>query len=264
MVIILEHLYVDKVLGKVGNGITEPLDAQLSSGERAIIKLFNNSQGNLVLVNEYISYRMCSQLEIPIPEAGIGIINENTELCIDNLVSSENYGYCFFSKRIDKVTIINRGIIPRITNKDDFYKIILFDHLVYNKDRNRGNLLVTSGKDIKLYAIDHSHVFKNQTIWDKNCLQTGMKSDDFKDLDIIQSNEEIYNCFWEYFNKDSEILFRMANEFKTKLGYMDLDIFLSELPEQWQIPDEDAQALKNYLVYRLNHIEEICKLIIRG
>ena len=79
MVIRLEYLHVDKVLGKVGNGCTEPLNAILSSGQRVIIKPFNNIQGNLVLVNEYISYRLCKKLDLPIPEAGIAIIDNKTE-----------------------------------------------------------------------------------------------------------------------------------------------------------------------------------------
>jgi len=263
VVIYLECFHVDKVYGKIGNGVTEPLDACLDSGDRVIVKPFNNIQGNLVLVNEYICYRLCTKLDIPIPKAGIALISERTEcLCEPPVYSAENYGYCYFSKRIDKVTIINRGIIPRITNKADFYKIILFDHLIYNKDRNRGNLLVTSVKNPKLYAIDHTHVFKNQSIWDKNCLQRGMDSDDFNDLDIIKSNEKIYNYFWEYLNKDPAILLRLADEYKNKLNYTDLEMFINELPEQWHIPDEDALALKEYLIYRLNHMEDMCKLII--
>jgi len=79
LVIRLEYLHVDKVLGKVGNGCTEPLNAILSSGQRVIIKPFNNIQGNLVLVNEYISYRLCKKLDLPIPEAGIAIIDNKTE-----------------------------------------------------------------------------------------------------------------------------------------------------------------------------------------
>ncbi len=261
----MEYLHVDKILGKIGNGCTDPLDASLSSGERVIIKPFNNNQGNLVLVNEYISYRLCRELDIPIPEAGIAIIDEKTVyLCEETVLSEDNYGYCFYSQRIDKVAVINRAIIPRISNINDFYKIILFDHLVYNKDRNRGNLLVTSGKNIKLYAIDHTHVFKNQAIWDKNCLQMGMTGSDFKDRDIIESNQWIYSLFWEYLNWEPAILLQHAHEFKTRINDMVLEKIINQLPETWQIPEEDAKALQEYLIYRLDYIEEMCNMISRG
>jgi len=78
----------------------------------------------------------------------------------------------------------------------------------------------------------------------------------------IKSNEKIYNYFWEYLNKDPAILLRLADEYKNKLNYTDLEMFINELPEQWHIPDEDALALKEYLIYRLNHMEDMCKLII--
>lgn len=258
----MNFLHVDKVLGRVGNGVTDPLDASLNSGERVIIKPFNNIQGNLVLFNEYICYRMCEKLDIPIPEAGIAILDEKTECLSEQaLYSSDNYGYAYFSKRIDKATVVNRGIIHRISNKDDFYKIILFDHLVYNKDRNKGNLLVTSGRSIKLYAIDHSHVFKNQAIWDRYCLQAGMNSDDFNDIDIMESNQKTYNYFWEYLKKDSAILLQLAEEFRTRINYTDLEMFINELPESWKIFAGDAIALQEYLIYRLNHLEDMCRLI---
>jgi len=150
---------------------------------------------------------------------------------------------------------------PRIANKEDFHKLILFDHLVYNKDRNRGNLLVTSGKIIQMYIIDHTHVFKNQAIWNKNDLQMGMASDDFNDHEILDSNQQIYDLFWEYLNKDKNILLRIAQEFKIKLQLKDLEDFINELPEAWRISNDDATALKEYLIYRLSHLEQICTII---
>lgn len=81
-----------------------------------------------------------------------------------------------------------------VSNTDSYEKILLFDHLIYNKDRNKGNLLIYFGKGDKLlYIIDHTHVFKNQTIWDQNCLRQGMIENDFKDLEIL--NENRYEFF---------------------------------------------------------------------
>jgi hypothetical protein len=39
------------------------------------------------------------------------------------------------------------------------YKVRIFDNLVYNIDRNLGNLLITP--DWKIFMIDHSRTFKN-------------------------------------------------------------------------------------------------------
>lgn len=67
-----------------------------------------------------------------------------------------------------------------ISNKETYEEIILFDQLIYNKDRNKGNLFISTGKGAKLlYAIDHTHVFKNATIWDSICFRQGISDNDY-------------------------------------------------------------------------------------
>jgi len=41
----------------------------------------------------------------------------------------------------------------------------------------------------------------------------------------------------------------------------DLEDFINELPESWRIQNDDATALKEYLMYRLSHLDEICTII---
>jgi hypothetical protein len=57
------------------------------------------------------------------------------------------------------------------------------------------------------------------------------------------------------------ILLRIAQEFKKRLQIQDLDGFINELPESWLITNDDATALKEYLMYRLGHLDEICTII---
>lgn len=259
----MNYLHIDKVFSLITNGCTEPLDALLSTGERAIIKPYNNIQGNLVLLNEYICNKLCIELDIPSPEGGIAVIDEYTQ-CMSKIdeFSEDNYGFCYFSKRIDKATVLNASIIGRITNKEDFYKIILFDHFVYNKDRNLGNMLVTTGRPIKMFAIDHTHVFKNECIWDKNCFKRGIADCDYNDDRIIESNREIYDYFWQHLGKDKNVLKKIAYEFKENITKEKLEKYINELPKEWMPSSEDVIALKDYILYRFNHHEEICDLII--
>jgi len=52
--------------------------------------------------------------------------------------------------------------LEAVNTKDwnqQIFKVRLFDHLIYNIDRNLGNLLITP--DWKIYMIDHSRCFKN-------------------------------------------------------------------------------------------------------
>lgn len=82
-------------------------------------------------------------------------------------------------------------------NKEDFIKILLFDHLIFNTDRNPGNLLVQYyKKNITLQVIDHSHVFINQAIWDANCLHRAMEEKDYFSTRILEDNNYLYDMFF--------------------------------------------------------------------
>jgi hypothetical protein len=263
MVINLDYLHVNKVYGSYPDFSTEPLDALLNTGNRVYVKTYNNIQGNRVLVNEYICYRLSKILDLPIPEAGIAIIDRDTEhLCDEDVFSPENYGHCFFSTRINKATVINSAIIPQISNKEDFYKIILFDHLIYNKDRNKGNLLVTSDSTVRLYIIDHTHVFKNACIWDKICFQQGMSVDDYLDRQIIEYNSLIYGYFWEHLPKNLDILLSHSTDFKNRLNLSVLEDVIKDLPDSWDVSCEDITSLLEYLSYRLEKLDHICNIIV--
>lgn len=61
-------------------GSTEPKFAFLSDGSQAVVKLMNGPQGNLVLFNEYLCYRLALLLDIPMPTSGICIMDTNTEI----------------------------------------------------------------------------------------------------------------------------------------------------------------------------------------
>jgi hypothetical protein len=261
----LRYPHVDKVYNVIENGATEPVDALLDTEERAIVKTFNNIEGNLTLVNEYVCYRLCVQLSIPIPVAGIAYIDEQTiDESPQKIITPEKFGPCFYSKRIDKAATLNAFIIDHIINKEDINKIVLFDHLIYNKDRNRGNIIVGTGKTIYMYAIDHSHVFKNECLWDRWCFERGISDKDYNDTDIINSNREMYDLFWQNMSRNREILLSLSDEFKNKICYNLLNEIISELPIEWEVPEEALTALKDYIFYRLEHINNIVEVIIRS
>lgn len=212
-------LHVDQIIREMENGCTKPYLAKLSDGERiiyAVIKLKDNDQGVLTLINELISYYLAKELDVLIPLSGIAVIDEYTDFGAFK-VNSSSFGNCFFSEYIDKSTIINNKIMRYVSNTDSYEKILLFDHLIYNKDRNKGNLLIYFGKGDKLlYIIDHTHVFKNQTIWDQNCLRQGMIENDFKDLEIL--NENRYEFFFTSKKITYESLLGQAKIFKERIN----------------------------------------------
>lgn len=260
----LGYNHVKKVEYPLGNGCTEPLRAILDDDSYVVIKLFNNVMGNLVLLNEFVCYHLAKIIGLRIPHGEPCIIDENT-IDEENLLKPENMGLCFGSQYLMNAVILNAGIIKKLDNCDDFYKLILFDHLIYNKDRNMGNLLTRlSKKDSHLYVIDHTHVFKNETIWCARDLNSGISNHDIKDVNILRSNEKCYELFMYNNRLEKEKLNEASEVFKTKLSYDIICDIIADIPDEWRCCAEDLAALAKYLDYRLKHIDDFCELIMNS
>jgi hypothetical protein len=255
--------HVNQIVKKLTNGCTEPYLAKISNETEefyAVIKLQDNIHGVLTLINELISYNLAVALDVNMPQSGIARLDESTDFG-DFKIEHSNYGYCFYSKYLgDRVTVLNHRLMKYISNKDAYEKIILFDHLVYNKDRNKGNLLICSDRDDKLlYAIDHTHVFKNQTIWDSICLNQGIKGNDYTDPFIMEYNG--YDFFFRDKTISYESLLAQAQIFKEKINENLLTQIFDFLPSEWVISSKDLEALKKYLLYRAEKLEDMCLFI---
>ncbi len=263
-------IHVLSIERPVGVGITNPFIALLEKeGELfyAYIKLKNNPDGVLCLINELISYHLAIAIGLPVPESGIAVIDSNT---IDNSgAASLNANFdskesCFYSRLIDKAYKLNSNIMSRIENHDIFDSIILFDHLIYNKDRNPGNILVRSKyKKAILYIIDHSHVFKNQALWDANCLYTGMADNDYRDVDIMNINRQSYSLLLQNRRISQDRLLEVAEDFTEKYKRVVIREAIDALPKDWPIESRNLEALEEYLDYRSNNLKNMCAMIVQ-
>lgn len=252
----------------VGNGVTEPIWAILEDSGISVLKYETNLQGKKILFNELVSYLIAKKVDITMPSSGVCRITSETLYEKENLKLKQVYDdnknrCCFFSKAVPKATRLNCGIIRDIENKDNFEKILLLDHIIYNKDRNQGNILVNLNKDQKkMYIIDHTHVFKNETIWDKYCFEQGMKAKDYMDNDIFIANKYYYNMFFNGKDITQQSLLREAMLFKQKINEETLEEIFSSVPKEWLVDFDDLKALKRYLLYRLEHVEDIINVIL--
>lgn len=262
MIVINEHR-INQLCYNIGLGSTEPKFAILDDGTQVITKLMNGPEGNLVLFNEYLCYRLAILLDIPMPHAGICIFDAETEIQEEGIASANNYGKAFYSEYMPKVTKLLSSIICKMKNKDDFVKILLFDHIVFNTDRNPGNLLVRFCKDdISLKVIDHTHVFINQTFWDANCLQRAMKENDLLDTKVLEYNSYLYEMFLQDSLITKEILEKESRVFKSKITRDIIIGIIENIPEEWKPRQIDIDELVNYIMYRIENLDIIISTII--
>lgn len=216
-----------------------------------------------MLFNEYVCYRLAILLDIPMPQCGICVMDEKTEVFDPDIASSDNYGYAFYSTYMPKTTKLLASVIRLMKNKECFIKILLFDHIIFNKDRNEGNLLVGFYKDnILLNAIDHSHVFINGAIWDSGCLKTAMKENDLLSIEVLKNNERLYGMFFRNLSITKAALEQESVNFKNRITYDVIKKFVEECPQEWRPMKENEDVLVEYIMYRINHFDVIISTIL--
>lgn len=261
--VFINELRIDQLCYNYSIGITEPKFAILEDGTQVITKLMNGPEGNLVLFNEYLCYRLAILVDIPMPHSGICIFDESTEIQDLGIANPDNYGRAFYSEYMPKTTKLLPSIIDKITNKNDFLKIILFDHIIFNTDRNAGNLLVRFYiNDISLKVIDHTHVFINQAIWDANCLRRAMKENDLMKTNVMEENKYLYDMFIHNISVTKELLEKESLVFKNRINSDIMIGIIKSIPDEWKPKQKDIDALVEYIMYRIQNIDTIISTIL--
>lgn len=197
----MKEIEVEAFLKPMGAGITRPALILGDDFEEYVLKNQEvNDNGTLVnyncmFVNELLAFQIGEYLGVPMPEVVIAMLDklliegdptirftyrfkEGKFFATKNIKEVENNILENYQelKRMNKPYLTKswKKFFDNIDNKEDIAKIIAFDILIANFDRynNEGNLLVSSEKGRKIYAIDHGHSFFGP-MWNNyklNCL----------------------------------------------------------------------------------------------
>lgn len=134
-----------------------------------------------------------------------------------------------FSKRIDNVipySSLDSNIIDKCcTNKEELIKIILFDHIIYNKDRSFGNVL---------FSIKQK---------------------------ILEYNKYLYDIIVNVYNCNLTNLYQLSNDFRSILNYVFFSEIVEEIPSKIGITQCEKNIIVEYLTYRLKNLDCMCKQI---
>ncbi|MGL5086033.1 MAG: HipA family kinase [Clostridium sp.] len=264
----MDVIHIDELLCFIGNGATHPIHA-IGNNTRYVVKTFNNPEGNKVLISELVSYYIAKQLNLPIPNAVLGTIDSNTIIDKGILESDDFnqncYGLSFCSELLHPVTSISSSKMLTMSSNYKWLipNLMLFDHLIYNKDRNKGNLLISLSKSNKsLYIIDHSHVFSMEALWNSFGFSQRINENDFNDMIIMQDNWYHYSNFKKVMNIDMLTMQETINHFKDNLNTAFFKSLIDKIPVMWENDKSELESLINYLIYRMEHLEEFASLIM--
>ncbi|MBD3949582.1 hypothetical protein I4Q36_07415 [Tuanshanicoccus lijuaniae] len=250
-------IQIENIIKNMKAGVTCPLLAMSTHGKKYVIKCIHDDCSAKILLNEYVCGKLADLLELPIAEHTLGylpnsVINNSTDLCRLKAKS----GTIFCSLYNKGITSMAPSTIQHISNKDYIPDMIAFDLFIGNLDRatnlkagNVGNYLITN--KFELLLIDHSHVFIHGEIWDKSTL---------KQLKTVGSTiSENFPERYKYFryliagrNPFDPIIKRIE-----EITSEDINNIFTGIPTDWEIPSEDTEALSDFLLFQIEHIQEI-------
>lgn len=238
-------------------GVTKPYLVECNNGKRYVAKFCGNPDGCRILINEYVSASLGKLLNLPIPNfvlSNIDLSKFKNDLSNIELID----GTVFCSEWLEKsAPVPGYSALIKTTNKYDAIKILIFDVIIGNNDRNPGNLLVNF-KNNTLVAIDHSHVFINQAIWSEHTLNSLIG----KEIDISGMNKFNYNNLSQCLNDKNYIA--EIQEFINRIKLIkenDIEMIINSIPKDWNISNNEKKSLTNFLMDRINRIDEICRIL---
>lgn len=234
-------------LGSVGVGVTRPKVFRDQNGIKYIVKLQQNRLGPKVLVNELLAWQMGTKLELCFPPADLLY-----------LPAGKWQGLHFACRLLSPVRYLNQHNLGEAENIKQLAGVMLFDHLFFNLDRtlNRKNLLLCNEQNKKkIYAIDHSHLFKKGR-WSAESLKRLAEQ-------IRVNNYRIYGILLKRYLSTAD--FAVYASKMQLLSDQEIKAMIQNIPEQWLPKTTERNALNDYIIIRRDMTElivrKICELI---
>lgn len=227
------------------SGISQPLLFKCDDGNFYIIKLKDNPVGIKVLANELIGNKIAQLLKLPVP-AG------HTIMIPPELVSASQYtraGMHFGIHLVDgALDYPPLELIETAVNVDCVPGMYVFDYFIANFDRHYGNIMVKLtplGNEILL--IDQSNIFGScQWTPEQVHLLASMV-----DPVYCQVHQELAHLITgrDPFGSWLDIVENIQDEL--------LEAIIEEIPNEWNIDDEERKALLVCLTARKGKVRTI-------
>ncbi len=239
----------------------------MSDNRFYVMKFLGNPEKKYPLIMESICHDLAVFLELPILKKELVKINFSDEIMGLNMLSEsieKTSGYSFSLLYDQHAVVVNDyRLILNSYNKFDFFKIMIFDLLVRNVDRNKGNLLYNH-KYKKIYMIDHTHCLIGPLFEDINIEN---KIGEEVKLDLLNSYSlDLYNSYKVIIYKDypNEYLNEII-VFVEKIKQLTREKIIEIVKKTqmiWEISDHSVLSISEYIHDRVLKLDEI--LIVLG
>lgn len=248
-----ERIEPREIVGQL-RGSSQPQLIRFSNRVSYVVKFKNNPLGNKALANEYVVSRLARELNLPVPDFQVVIIDKS--FIQRHSVLQENAfqaGSQFCTEYLEKCFPFKenpRSIVDRLVNRRDFDNMIVFDQWISNMDRTKRNVLIqpVHRNRLKMYLLDHGNCFPKGRKWTVKSL----KKQPVKP--VPKSVHKMYGTLFCSPDRLEAFTERIVSFPKEKIK----DIVRS-IPEDWHIPDAEQRALARHLIKRKKMLPAIMK-----
>lgn len=258
----MEVIKATSTIEPVTNGGTKPFLLMGEDGNQYYTKFKENPESPRILINEYVCAQIAEVFEIPkannalieISQEFIEVFGEEVEEHIEEMPTP---GIHFGSLKIDRVfPITSSEAILSAENPDCIPTILLFDHLIGNRDResNAGNILISENPK-KIYAIDHTEAFEIGPLWDATQLNHRIDTP----ITPYDIDGHVYSKWIEHIKDPYPF-----SAFFDNLSRLTDDVLwniIDKTPVEWLITDEEKEKLFQYLAFRRDNIHPLPELL---
>ena len=222
-----------------------------------------NPFGQRVLINELIGSCIADLIGMNNPEYGICNLSEevirNTNYNED--IDIRNAGLAFYTKNYSSTVPPSLSMLTLVENKET-EKIMLFDHIVNNCDRHKGNLLIDLGKYAKLYLIDNSHIITDGV---NTSIEYELSDEAVFSKRVLVKNKEIYDLLCNSVGYREEQILSEAKRIKECITPEILNEIKNLIPDVWvdSVGQEKFEMIFEVLDKRINAICDLSQMIIK-
>lgn len=255
----ISKLKVETIIKPLKTGTNHPFVVECSDGKRYVMKYRNEQCNGKALFNELVAARLATKLLLPIPSFNVAKLSENL-IASNNALNGFNSisGYCFVSEMLSGTTGINPITLNASVNSSDFPGIIAFDQLVMNTDRgrNRGNWFFDSTTK-RLMIIDHTNIFRLAQVWDPISILQDMHIPN----ELISEFDDLsYQYLVEKMIHDKRSFSKINHQIMS-LSQNDIQQVLDDIPQDWEISQDEISAIYDFLNFQVNHIDDILRQV---
>ena len=256
-------LKIKTIIEQMPVGDSRPFLVTCDDDNQYVMKFsVRQADNSKALFNELLGYKIVDWLDLDHPEFFLAKLYP--QVVSDNSILADaepKTGTVFVTKYHNYTPAGDPIMMKNASNKNIFLGIFFYDQFIVNVDRgqNRGNWLMNRD-DLKIHVVDNDRILKQQQFWTPSTLAEIKKIPPFE-IEALSAVEYKYllNVYGDTHGKHSfDSISRKIKNITSDV----IDQWFSDIPNDWNILSDDILAIKEFILFQVDHVDEIIDFLV--